>query len=624
MNRSWTRTAAWTISAALAATLLLSFFFQPLGWRAGLLLAAIFLLAAFRPHEALLIVAAVLPLSTILFQLLEVAAGGFRMIEALSLAYLAGWGAHGAATGRRVHIPPLLGWSAGALLAAAFASAIVSGAALLSEQGGDTALHLIDDWFRSYPVQLDAITFSVLFAEGIWLLLAVADACDGQAVKRQTVTRMIVVGAAAAAALNVLRIVNSALAHEHPWRHFVDVFLHVRVNVHYSDLNAAGSYFALDWFGAAGLIITSRGVRRGAAALLLVVVSTGLWLAGSRLAMASVGLITAAVALQGFLRGRRRMVAVLVAVLLLAGTAAAVIVPLGRHVADPALAVRIRMGLAKGAIAMAADHPMFGVGLGRFYDLSESYVNVPNYIVKENAHNNFLQILAELGVPGLLLFAAVLTAAGALVVRARPEGSWPLVAGLCAFLLTCLGGHPLLVPSAAFPFWMALGVAVSVPSIPAGNRLVRTAALILIVLFLISIPPRALAAIGGANVEHTSIGLSLWQREPDGSRFRWAGGRATFFAPGSARAARFRLRLGNQGSRSLQVRIFLDGREADRVRLDANDEWRTVRVILPGGRRQRFSRIDLETGLPGQLEPLPDQYSDAGGILAVGQLQVER
>jgi len=293
-------------------------------------------------------------------------------------------------------------------------------------------------------------------------------------------------------------------------------------------------------------------------------------------------------------------------------------------VAEPALALRIRIGLATGAIAMAADHPVFGVGLGRFYDLSNLYVSVPNYIVRENAHNNFLQILAELGVPGLVLFLAVLGTAAAAARGIDSAGTSAVLAGVFAFLLTCIGGHPLLVPYAAFPFWIALGVCASGMSIPPPRKWIRIAGLFLAAAYVVTLPLRVVAAAQDANLEGTAIGLSQWQRDAEGGRYRFAGGRATVFAPASATAVRFRLRPGNQAPASLQVRIFLDGREADRVLLDANDDWRTVRVILAGRTAARFSRIDLQSGLPGQLEPLPEKQSDAGGLLAVGQLQVER
>ncbi len=120
---------------------------------------------------------------------------------------------------------------------------------------------------------------------------------------------------------------------------------------------------------------------------------------------------------------------------------------------------------------MTATNPAFGVGIGRFYARSGEFSS-PELLVSfppaihENAHNNFLQILAELGIVG---FASVLWLLWSTVRYGRrllaadlqvdPHGllRWSLVTGLLAFLLSWLGGHPLLIDEPAFAFWLLLG-----------------------------------------------------------------------------------------------------------------------------------------------------------------------
>ncbi|OGS22611.1 MAG: hypothetical protein A2252_03260 [Elusimicrobia bacterium RIFOXYA2_FULL_39_19] len=68
-----------------------------------------------------------------------------------------------------------------------------------------------------------------------------------------------------------------------------------------------------------------------------------------------------------------------------------------------------RMDLWKSAVKMTADHPFLGVGLGNYGKIFPKY-NFPvetetlRYSKTTNfAHNEFLQIAAEFGIPGLLL-----------------------------------------------------------------------------------------------------------------------------------------------------------------------------------------------------------------------------
>ena len=57
---------------------------------------------------------------------------------------------------------------------------------------------------------------------------------------------------------------------------------------------------------------------------------------------------------------------------------------------------------------------------------------------------------------------------GARLIRRDPLG-FGLFAGVTAFLLTCLSGHPLLIPEVIYPFWVALGLAVGAASTHLGS-----------------------------------------------------------------------------------------------------------------------------------------------------------
>jgi O-antigen ligase len=491
---------------------------------------------------------------------------------------------------------------------------------MLAEDAGDVAAGLAaGGLFFDYPVTWNAFSTGMLLPEGVLLLLATADIAVS-APRRAGLQRMMVVGAAVAALFNVLRIVTAALAREESWTALLTFVTTLRVNVHHTDRNAAGSYFAMALFLAAGLAWRNRAIGVPGALL----AAAGLWLSGSRTALAASFLTAAAVGLLRLRdRGHRRAALAIAGLGIVAvGAALWILYPAGRN-ADASLALQIRMALARAALAMTADYPWFGIGLGRFFELSRPYTHLPVYIVNENAHNNFLQVLAELGITGLVLFVGVLGLALAGAGRAATRSEWAIFAGPIVFLVTCLGGHPLLVAHAAYPFWMALGLASALSPFDGVPRAARAATAVLVVALTATLPFRAAAALRTADLAGTSAGLSRWQREPDGSRYRWAGGRSTFHVPASARWVRLSLQHGSSGPDTIEVRILLNGREADRVLLRKDEGWRSVRLVPGRTADSAFSRIDLEAWEKGGSGPIAATPTDTGGVLKVGRPVVE-
>jgi O-antigen ligase len=600
--------------------LLASFYLHPVGWAAAGLLLCLAVFSAAFPPEGLLVYAAAAPLSTILAVLADAHIDGARFVEALTLAFLAGWATHRVLRPVKLVGSQALRWCCAALAVLAFASAVVSGSIVLAELGGHAPLVALDDWLRSYARTSDGVNAGMLFAEGVLLVLATTEVCGQNGERREAVLRMLVIGAAAAGSFNLLRIIiDGALRHEHAWQEFVRLFLHLRVNVHHGDLNAAGSYFALMFFPAVAFATRSR--RAGT--LILIVISAALWMTGSRVALAATAIVGVALLAAKVPAARKHTrAAIALGVLIVAAVAIAWPMLPDRHVADPWLALRIRMGLAAGALAMASDHPVFGVGAGHFYELSALYVHVPNYILRENAHNNFLQILAELGTLGLCLFATVL---GLALSAARPgsrAGATPITAGLIAFLLTCLGGHPLLIPHVAMPFWISVGVAASW-STHEPHRGWKTLAAVVAAVVIIAMPWRVQHAMRGANLNNATSGLSDWRRGDNGERYRWAEARATFYVRSSARAVTIPLRLPSAARNEVQVRVFLNGTEANRVTLHPVETWSNVRLVLvQHGDEQSFARIDLEAVRPSTQETI-EVPTDRDGLLLVGVLHIE-
>ncbi|MGH8637367.1 MAG: hypothetical protein ACREUZ_09565 [Burkholderiales bacterium] len=70
---------------------------------------------------------------------------------------------------------------------------------------------------------------------------------------------------------------------------------------------------------------------------------------------------------------------------------------------------------------------------------------------------------------------------------------------------------------------------------------------------------------------------------------------------------------------AFEVRILLNGREADRVLLREDQGWRNVRLIPVPSTDSAFIRIDLEVWTEGASEPMDALPSDSGGMLKVGR-----
>jgi O-antigen ligase len=599
--------AAIAICAVLGASLL-----QQPGWGPLLAILSLLVLALARPFEALLVFTAVVPLTTIVLVL----SGGdpsFRLAEGLALALLAGWTLRRGIQAGSLAISPWLLWAALSFVVAVLASAVVSGAVLLVEDPGIS----LADLGAQHLYSLSPVNGAVFLAGSVLLLLATVDICAREPRRHDEILRMLVTAAAAAALLNILRFVFVALRSSEPWSAFLGLLIQHRVNVHHGDLNAAGSYFAMMLLVAASL----AGRAPVLAALSSPLIATALWATGSRTAMAAALLAAVALGLGALRRGDRRvrrpiLIALILAPLLVAGVAT--FYPAARNAAGLwSLSTRVELGRA--ALQMAASEPVFGVGVGHYYLLSHRYAGdmlAAQGKVQENAHNYFLQVLAELGLPGFILFAGVFLIALYHASRAPgpPGPAWGVLAGIGAFLATAAAGHPFLVSLAAYPFWILLGLAGSAaPAQSPMRRTARVAAFAVLLFFAVTLPFRMVAAVQQAEREHLVTGLSPWQHA-EGSRYRIAEAHASFYIHASPRVVRIPVRHAGRGPEPLEVRVLLDGRLVDVVQVFPAAGWQEIRLVLPRPPAGRFVHLELQTNGADADVPTP-----TSGALRVGR-----
>src|SRR6476646_3143889 len=276
--------AAWILATFLTAAPLFSIFHLAAGWVPGVLAMALAITAALRPFDALLILIGLGPFAATVLALTRPGSPGFNVFEASVLAFLLGSAARRSIQPQRLALPAPFATAAATLGSLALASLITSAIVIWFERPDTTPRELLQFFvFTNYLIGSNTLTSGMLFVEGVALMVIAADACAGADLRQHRVLRMMVIAAAAAALLNVLRIFNSAMAQPHPFTAFFAQFASVRVNMHFPDLNAAGSYFALMLFIALGFIRVAPMASYASS----LIIAAGLWVAGSRTALAA-------------------------------------------------------------------------------------------------------------------------------------------------------------------------------------------------------------------------------------------------------------------------------------------------------------------------------------------------
>jgi O-antigen ligase len=435
------------------------------------LVGALMVTSAVRPHAGLLVLAGLGPIAVpLMFSAGTPPFGGNAFLEAMVLSALAGiawrWCAAGPLTGGRLGLPSLA-------FGAVALSSVVTAAGLqrlvaepLAAVVGPWWTHISRNYFtepRAYPplheatVWLEALLLAVIIERVIRKTprfgpaLALVAACGLAAESLFSLRRL---GEIVARNEDVIRAL---------WQHA----LFTRISPHFPDVNAVGSLFALGttcWLTVALGKPLTRWQRAGALGG-TVITGAALWMTGSRAAIGATMLV--GIVMWWWLRRPSLPTMTAVFAIGVTGLSLATAGLMGTPRATVGRALEIRVELAAAGVRMAADHPWLGVGLRGFsrhsreYMSPELYEQFPSAVYGENAHNQLIQILAEVGIIGLAVFLwywyRVFVPA---VRRTRAGACGPWLAawtsGLCAFHLSALLGHPFLTP------WVMLCVFVSV------------------------------------------------------------------------------------------------------------------------------------------------------------------
>jgi O-antigen ligase len=432
------------------------------------LVALVWLLAAIKPAHATLLVAAALPLGllwTSTFAGLTPAA----IPDILMLAFASGAALH--FTWPRAGTRDLLSRPALILATIVVTRTIWDLAALRAVAPGRPFIG--DLWHHVYTLYWtdDAGNWLVVHDALRWLAnlsaaVFVERALRQHAGNRPLATWLWIGAAAAATSFTLIRVIEIVVRREtSPLESLWWIVTNVRLSVLHPDPNAAGSILA--WLIVAAAVIGARRRLWWMLGLACPMLGAAFAFAQSRSAVGALAIVLVARFVTPRVFRHRALSWPLVIGLCLVTALGFWMVRSRSHV-DPAQALSLRYEMTKVGARMAAAFPIFGVGLGDYARTSRRFVRPEQETLivfarqGENAHNNYLQVMVELGIPAGMAFLWLVVPAALAAWR----GGWDqltaehqgLALGLSVFLVSALFGHPLLIPEVAAMFFLGLGL----------------------------------------------------------------------------------------------------------------------------------------------------------------------
>jgi O-antigen ligase len=595
--------------AAIAA-LHAYWFLQPIPTTFKTLAAVLVVLSLLRPAWGLIAFAAIAPLSTVVANHFSGPVMGAQLLEQFALAISAG-----VLLRRSDDTPTRIGAPAAVVAAVSLASAavIILSAIWFPIQDGRTPVVLAQFWNRQLAKT------SPFWAPALVAMTAIACAALAWAAERtvrqqpQLASHLLMTalaGHAAAALLGLNAIREMAVQAGSFWANFPVIFRTIRISVQIpGDVHAAASALLLAGIAGLGLLKNRSWIWRAVVGLLLLLIATGLWTTGSRVAILLAGLsVMVAMGWWAARRSWRHLAVTTGAIAVVSvGVWFALLAP--SRFSTTAYSFNARFVMMKAGMQMFVTAPAFGIGITRFYAESAAVVG-PDIIKlvsspRENAHNNFIQVLAEQGVVGLaamLWWLAVMVVGGARAQIAKPDAQrGALLLAVVACACTWLVGHPLLVPEFALVFWMYGGVLVAMtPSQSTGRRVWLVAALIA-ALFL-TVPFRAMGIRNAAYLEHYGVGVSVWHPD-DTQRYREAGAAFSLYLPSGGDPTILPIRRAPDASGPLVIEVGIGGRHLTTLTVD-DDNWHETTIAVPASARL-FELVDFSVRQPAANAAMP-------------------
>jgi O-antigen ligase len=256
---------------------------------------------------------------------------------------------------------------------------------------------------------------------------------------------------------------------------------------------------------------------------------------------------------------------------------------LARLLSDPN---RVRLWTA--SLRMAADHPLLGVGTGRyaffFHEYEPAALRAGFGPFWGTAHSLYLHLLAEQGLIGLasvVLFFGTIWCRTFRRIRALADEQAVLACGLLSALIGWLTyglvQFTFRVPALVYLAFVLAGATAALAPRTRPLRISRGAAGTALVLGLALLAWRVEAGLGRPVSPGYEAGFHRWERQLDGTAARWTRGRAAMRVPVQGRILELRLRgpIPGVDARPQVVRIWVDRRPPLVVRL-ASADWQIV------------------------------------------------
>ena len=583
----------WRVGLAVAAPEL-----SPL---ARLAAAIVFVIALWRPAAGLVLAVAVVPAGALLSP--EPA----RTAELISWAFLSAWllGVHRplepAAWPRAIVVPAAL--YALCAIASWVGLTVVSAAGVAPLSLPQFLLSVIPQHYLvSSPPETETATILQLLA-GVGLFFASVALARAH---RSLATWMAwaVVGSSALLALVTMGEIGRQWAANDYGQWFIDrYFAGERFSAHLKDVNAAGSLYVLA-IGVAAALATFDTRARWWCIAAVAAMAPALVLTGSRSALFGVASTIAAIAVVAYgnvltLTRRRGIAAAACVVALVVVAGVLVSAGGGTERGSAGSALRLRSQFSETSVRMFASAPILGVGVGHYFERSPDFMpdEIRELYGAENAHNYYAQAFAELGLVGGAMFLWLVVAGMRAGWRqAASDARNPIVTALfvgsVGYLVTCLTGHPFLVPETALPFWAVFGVLAAPAGEPRSTSRYRRVIAIVVLLAGIGVV-RSTVAYALASDAPPQRGFIDEATAPDGTRFRWMGPHAVIYGLRGPGFFTMTVRPPDRPlPRPMVIETRMGGRVIDRRPL-ARGKWETVLIPVRQAASAPFRRIDV-------------------------------